>query len=210
MKYLCWTAALAMLPASAQAASMSSLLGSPDAGARPGQTMMFDFNSATPELSGDYSLVSGTTSKFAAPAGDGSQYAVVPTSGMPRGSATLDLTGFVRPILSFSFYWGSIDTYNSIELLSGSTSFAAFSGTSIWPANGDQHAAVTNRRVNFVIDRGQALTGVRFNSGGVAFEIDDFAVAAVPDTSVWVTLLMGFSIIGYAARHGQKRHVAAA
>lgn len=193
----------------AQAASFTSVAGNPDPGPAAGQTVVFDFNSATPELTGMYSLVTGTGSGAAAPAGDLTQYAAVPTIGLPSGTATLDLTGLAGPIGSFSFYWGSIDTYNSIELLNGANSFYTLSGSMLPPATGDQGSGATNRRVFVTLGAGEAVTAIRFNSSGVAFEFDDFAVGGVPEPETWAMMLLGFGLVGVSVRRRRPTSVTA-
>lgn len=200
MKHLLSLFAAATLATSAGAVTVSSVAGAPDPGPLAGQTILFDFESATPELSGSFSIVSGSVSgQYAAPALNATQYAVVPMAGAGGGTATLDLSGLANPLRSFSFYWGSIDSYNSFELLNGSSVFATIRGSDLPPATGDQGSAITNRRVNFILAPGEVVTSVRFISTQAAFEFDDFA-GSVPEPANWAMLIIGFAMIGGAAR----------
>lgn len=208
------TAAALIAAAGAQAITVSSQFGAPDPGARANADLVFDFNQATPELTGNFSLVTGTLSgAYAAPAGDLTQYAVVPMAGQPRGVADLSLAGFGDAISEFSLYWGSIDLFNTIEFYDGLNLIGSVTGADIPPANGDQTASVTNRRVNIRFDSGQTLTNARFISDGVAFEFDDVAISAfgngtgtaVPEPATWGLMIAGFAMVGAAARRRTTR-----
>ncbi len=105
-----------------------------------------------------------------------------------------------------SFFWGSIDAYNSVDLLdlSGST-IASFAGNNPLigaPANGNQDIAANNRRVTFTRDGSTAaFGGIRFNSTGNSFELDNVSFqGAVPEPSTWLMLLAGFGLVGGALR----------
>lgn len=187
--------------AGAQAQIVSSQFGAPDPGIPAGADLIFDFEQATPELTGDVQLVTGSVGgAYAAPAGDTTQYAVVPMAGQPMGVAILDLTGLGRDVFDFGLYWGSIDDYNFLDFFNGNTLIGTVSGALIPPANGNQTANVTNRRVNVRFAGGQAITSVRFRSEGVAFEFDDIAVTAVPEPATWGLMIAGFAMVGAAAR----------
>jgi PEP-CTERM motif len=203
MKKFIAAATLALMATTAQAASFTSYFGAPDPGPVGSQTVVFDFEAATPELSGNYSLVTGSVSgQYAAPALDTTQFAVVPADGSPApGVALIDLTGFGQPIRSISLYWGSIDQYNTLEFLDGDTVVLTITGGLLPPANGNQGDGDTNRRVNALFGAGeQNLTALRFTSTGKAFEFDDIAIAGVPEPQSWLMLIMGFGLIGAANR----------
>lgn len=202
--------ALLFASVSAGAVTVTSLAGAPDPGPVAGQTIAIDFDSGLPAgvlLSGNGSIVSGSSSMHAVPAGGSTPYLSVPQTG-GAGSATLDWSAaFGTAIKSFSFYWGSIDTYNSLDLLdAGGQSFYTLAGGSIPPANGDQSAPYTNRRVFFALAPGEAVSGLRFNSSGIAYEVDSIAIeSAVPEPSTWALLVGGFAMVGYAARRRAAR-----
>ena len=201
MKAILVALAATMLATAGQAATFMSSAGAPDPGAAAGETVLFDFNSVTPELSGQFSLVTGTVGGAATPALDTTQYVAVPTLGLPSGTASLDLTGLPRQLKSFSFYWGSIDTYNSIALVGpGGVVFQTIAGGMLPPANGDQGAAATNRRVFVSLGAGETLNSINFNSSNIAFEFDDFAGSYVPEPQSWAMLVLGFGMIGAVTR----------
>ena len=161
-------AALAATAFPANAVTVTSAFGAPDPGA-PGQTLLVDFEHDTLapgySLTGDFSYATGTTGNAAAPAGDTSRYLYV-SSAILNGTATLTTV----PLSAISVYWGSIDTFNSVDvLLSGGGTFSV-NGGALPPANGDQSAGATNRRVFFTAGPDEFITGLRFKSTGVAFD----------------------------------------
>lgn len=207
MKKFIAAATLAMLATAAQAASFASYAGAPDPGPLGSQTVVYDFEAATPDLTGSHSLVTGSSSgQYAAPAGNATRFAVVPADGAPTpGVATLDVTGFGKPIRSISLYWGSIDQYNTLDFLDGATVILSITGGLLPPADGNQSDANTNRRVNALFGLGeQNITSLRFTSTGKAFEFDDIAIAGVPETQSWVMLIMGFGLVGAASRRRSR------
>ena len=211
-------AALVVTALPANAVTVTSAFGAPDPGA-PGQTLLVDFEHDTLpagyNISGNFSYATGTTRNAAAPAGDTSRYVYV-SSAIPNGVATLSTAA----LSAVSFYWGSIDTFNTVDvLLSGGGTFS-LSGNALPPANGDQGLAATNRRVFFTADPGEFITGLRFKSTGVAFEIDTVygtpagfgggAIGStVPEPQSWALLIAGFGMVGLAARRRRPTVVAA-
>jgi hypothetical protein len=209
-------AILAAATSAASAVTVTSSFGAPDPGA-PGQTLLVDFeNDVLPpgySLTGDFGYATNSTSAAAAPAGDTSRYLFV-SSAIPNGSATLstfDLT-------AISFYWGSIDMFNSVDVLLSNGSVFSILGGELEPANGDQTAAATNRRVFFTAGPGEFITGLTFKSTGVAFELDDVygtlanggtGAGTVPEPQSWALLIAGFSLVGIASRRRRNNVVAA-
>ncbi len=205
------------VPASATI-SYTTSTGAPDKGVPAGETLLVDFNTAPTDpysLSGDYGFAKGTSGSAASPAGDSSQYFYT-SSAVGSGSATLSTLDLSR----VGFYWGSIDSYNSVDVLGlGGVTLFSLGGSAFSPANGDQGASNTNQRVDFFATGGDVITGLRFNATGVAFEIDDVSgtlasdgtgAGAVPEPATWALMLAGFGFVGFAARRkGVARTVAA-
>ncbi|MDB5365647.1 MAG: hypothetical protein JWM77_1574 [Rhodospirillales bacterium] len=169
----------AAAPASAAVSWTSTPGGGNPNGLSSGQAgaTTIDFNSgAAPGFFGGAVVGPGTTpGLFATPLDDLTKYySAGPSTGSP---ASLTLGG---PNNYFGLYWGSIDSYNTIQFFFGATLIASFTGTDINnPANGDQTSSATNRFVEFTFTGGSTFTGVLFFSSQNAFEFDNVAVANV-------------------------------
>lgn len=206
---------LAAFAIPANAVTVTSAPGAPDPGAS-GQTLLVNFeNDTLPagySISGNFSYATGTTSNAAAPAGDTSRYVYV-SSAIPVGIATLA----TADLSAVSFYWGSIDTFNTVDVLLKGGGVFSFSGSSLPANNGNQSAAATNARVFFNAGPGETITGLRFKSTGVAFELDDVygklagapVGGTVPEPQSWAMLIAGFGMVGLAARRRRIKVVAA-
>jgi hypothetical protein len=197
------------LAGGAQAAVfVNSIAGAPDPGPRAGETQVITFDGGVVPtgvtLSGDYGLVSGSLAgHYAEPAGDTTTYFVTPYNTTDN-AAEIDFAPFVgnRDITHFSFYWGSIDTFNTLQLLDrGGNSFYTISGADIPPATGDWTSPSMNRRVTFnLTGASQNLGGLLFTSTSPAFEIDTISLGAVPEPGAWALMILGFGGLGAVAR----------
>lgn len=203
---LATTAAMLAIASPALAVTViTNAPGAPDPGAPAGTTVVADFSSAlaagvSNATSGSVVTVSGTISgQYAQPA------PVSPLNAYQaiQGNGVSTFT-FTNALSVFSFYWGSIDTYNKIEFLRGDGSLVqAFTGAAFAaPANGNQSASATNRRVTFGFTGAEAVKKVRFSNSPQtnAFEIDTLAIAAVPEPATWAMMILGFGLIGGAMR----------
>lgn len=195
-------AAVTIATSAGAVVNVTSVLG-PDGA---GQTALFNFNSGVPAgLSGNFSITSGTTAQLAAaPLGDLTPYLVVPGLNQGQsGAATLNLGGSYN---NLSFYWGSIDTYNSVTFFSGAngtgTNLGSITGSQAGgPANGAQLDPANNRRVFFTFGSpSTTAASVTFASSNIAFELDDVTTAAVPEPTIWATMIAGFGMIGFSMR----------
>lgn len=159
----------------------------------------FNFETATPQYTGG-AIVTGTSSTAAQPLGSTGKYA---TSGPSAGTGVLNLSSF-GDISWISFIWGSIDDYNTLEVLDTmGTAFASFTGSSvIVPANGNQSSTATNRLVTltFTGEDQAKVNGLRFKSTGNAFEFDNVTVAAVPEPATWMMMMLGMGAVGFSLR----------
>lgn len=192
--------ALAAAPAYAQV-NLSAVPGSdPYAGPAP----TYDFESAAPVTGG---LVTSTSvgGVSAQPFGStGNFWTVGPTDGTP---GVLDLSSFAS-IAAVSFIWGSVDAYNTIEVLDRLNNvIATFTGAdaAVNP-NGNQTSPITNPLATLTFSGATQsnIGGLRLISTQNAFEVDNFAITAVPEPGIWAMLLIGFGFIG-AFMRGQKR-----
>lgn len=200
-------ALIALLSASAaNAVTFTSVAGNP--GPAPGEAMVVSFDSPNAPgyqwVSGIIGTAIGSSNQAATPAGNTSRYGYV-TSAMASNFATL-----ATPALkSISLYWGSIDSYNHLDVLgAGNSVLKTIDGTMLPPANGDQGSFSTNRRVFITAGPGEIIRGLRFRSPGVAYEFDSIAAAAVPEPQTWAMLLAGFGMVGFAVRRRQAVTVA--
>lgn len=200
---------IALLAAAVPAGAMtySSSFGAPDPGPATGESIIVDFNGPLPigyGLSGDFAFTSGTTTVTAAPAGDDTRYLYTsPLVG--SGVATLS----TLDLASVSFYWGSVDDYNSVEVLgAGGATLFTLAGADFSPANGARASSATNQRVFFTAQGNEVITGLRFTATGIAYEIDDVAgilatdrnPSGIPEPATWALTVTGFAMIGVGTR----------
>ncbi|MEQ1548439.1 MAG: PEPxxWA-CTERM sorting domain-containing protein [Chakrabartia sp.] len=206
-------ASLAVFSTSAHAATVVSVPGSnanfvPPAGA----TSTFNGGSlATGFTRTGGAIQNGSVSgQYAQPAfSDGSDFLNV----LGGASSTLQSSTGYNAV---SFFWGSIDTYNTVHILDvlGNT-IASFVGNDpliIAPANGNQTASNNNRFVTFTRSGSDAaFGGIRFASTGNSFELDNVSFQSpVPEPMTWMMLIAGFGMMGFAMRKRSSKGLATA
>ncbi|UAJ09717.1 Npun_F0296 family exosortase-dependent surface protein [Glacieibacterium megasporae] len=206
MKSLLLFASAVALAGSAQALTITS---SPlDVAPAAGETVVFDFNGGAPATG--YSYTGGTifptsvANVAAAPAGDETPFLAI------QGGESATFT-FAHAIKSFSIYIGSVDSYNSLQFTGPGYDSGKFSA-SVLPGgdNGNQTAGDTNRRYFFSFGPGQSVKTVTLSSSQNSFELDNIAVANVPEPSTWVMLVGGFGLVGFARRRKSATKTVAA
>lgn len=118
---------------------------------------------------------------------------------------------FATPVNYVGFLWGSVDTYNTLELFNGTTLLATYQGGNgglnafqVPDGNGNQGKSVY---FNFSAD---SITSIKLVSTGPAFEIDNLSVSQiaggggqplpVPEPQSWAMLLAGLVAVGAIAR----------
>lgn len=207
-KILLLSAALTFaLPSAASAAVV--LTSQPGTPVYSGPTPTYDFETPTPAYTGGAVRNTSPAGVSAKPFGSTGNYA---TSGPTDGIGVLSLSSF-GDIDWISFIWGSIDAYNTLDVLdAGGGLLASFTGaTVIAAANGDQSDPATNRLVKLTFSGAERTSVDRlvFRSTQNAFEFDNVAVGAVPEPATWMMLLLGFGLIGGAmrSRKPQKANV---
>jgi hypothetical protein len=92
---------------------------------------------------------------------------------------------FAKAVDYVGFLWGSADRYNTVSFFDGTQLIASFQGgaqvgAGRLRADGNQSLS---QYFNFSADH---ITSVQFSSASPAFEIDNLAARALPDTSVVV------------------------
>lgn len=196
-------AALSVLVAPGASAQVS-LTSTPGSAPYAGQAPTYDFETAAPVTGGG--VVTGSVSgNYAQPFGSTGNYWSIGPSTSAVG--VLDLSSFAA-IGAITFIWGSVDAYNVLEVLDRANNvLATFTGANaaVNP-NGDQANPVTNplARLSIVGDTQYNIGGLRLSSNQNAFEVDNFAITAVPEPGVWAMLLLGFGFIGAFLR-GRRR-----
>lgn len=173
----------------------------------PGEKVV-TFNGAAPAgtmvtLNNGAAVVSSSLSgQYAQPFGsDDSPYLSV----FGGTSATVsDITGVGYNGLSF--YLGSIDTYNAVDILSTTGALiASYAGSAfLGGTSGDQTLPTTNRLISFTREANDPLFGgITFRSTQNSAEVDNvrfLSPSAVPEPSTWLTMLLGFGFLGAAMR----------
>jgi PEP-CTERM motif len=199
---------LSAVPFAANAAVVLSSVPGNAVYAGPAPTYDFDSAATTPTVTGGLVTTGSLSGIRAQPLGSiGNYLTVSPADGSP---ATLDFSPFGPAVASISFIWGSVDAYNTLQVLSAAnTVLATFTGSNVSAlANGNQSAPSTNPFVTL------SLTGVdqtaarklRFFSTSNAFEVDNFVLSApIPEASTWGMMIAGFGIVGAAARRRSRR-----
>lgn len=141
----------------------------------------------------DLHIVQGSEpGHYAAPFGNETHYLSINQS-VP-GSATV---GFGNTYDYLGLYWGSVDTYNTLELLLGGNIVETITGSmALNPANGDQGEGGST----YINITDVQFDGARFHSTQFAFEFDNLAVANLDppfQVSEPATLaLFGIGLIG--------------
>jgi hypothetical protein len=154
-------------------------------------------------FTGDGAVVTGSQSgKYAAPAGDNTQYLTTGFTGSPGTKNEYVMLG--NTYSKFGFYWGSVDQYNTLTFVDHvANTVTSFTGNDIAPpANGNQTSDLTNVYVNFT---GQ-FDEVIFTTTSPAFEADNLSVGGptrvvdgIPETSTWAMMILGFLGMGFMA-----------
>lgn len=174
-----------------------------------GQVLVADFNNAgDPEavlLSGfSLDLNGATVGVNEGGAGysgtlpnDPTHYLTVP------GGSNAVLTS-VTGLSAFSLYMGSPDIYNAIRFI-GAGFDETLTGGQL--SGGDTSQAWGwGARVNFDFG-GATVNQVVLSSTSNSFEVDNFAVAAVPEPATWAMMILGFGAMGAVIR--QRRYATA-
>jgi PEP-CTERM motif len=206
--------------------TLSSIGGFSDSLAAPGFTMIDNFNGTGPNGTGAPVVANGFTVSGGAfdtgnngvganPPGDNSQYeSVLPTSATSTPFTVTDTGG---QLASVSFVMGSPDDgdnnlFNDLSLTVnglGGTPFT-LTGADVWggaPAGGGNQGAGFLVTYTFVPNTVHSLQFSQ--TGGPAFEFDNFAGVSVPEPASWALMIMGFGAAGGMIR-SQRRKAALA
>ncbi len=170
------------------------------------------FSIGTTQFSGGGIVVNnggqGSAGVYAAPATSAASY-VDTTNYMAILADRSETIKFASLQSSFGLFWGSIDSYNTIQFFeNGLPVTGLINGGGLGVpinANGDQASPNSNRYVTFsnLVFDSVVLGSVGQNS----FEFDNITtVAAVPEASSWAMMIIGFLGVGLLAyrRRGEK------
>jgi hypothetical protein len=182
--------------------------GAPDPGPLPGERLVVSFDTANAAgyvWDGAPATRIGSVSGLAAaPAGVTGRFGFVSTGAGQPATAVLRTPG----LRSISFYWGSIDTHNRVQVLgTAGQTLLTLNGNGFSPASGSWSSEFTNRRVQFRALPGTEIGGLRFIANGTAFEFDSIAAGGVPEPSNWALLIAGFGLTGAMARRQRRPSV---
>jgi hypothetical protein len=197
-------AASALVFAAPASAAINFTFGPGGSAPSAGYTVIDDFSTDAGIGGGGFQIKTPPADGNGAPpaSSNGSAYLSV----LAGGSATINFT----PASSFQFDWGSVDSYNTLVINStaGSETVVPGSMNFMNPANGDQVSPGTNGLFTVTGAPGQKFTSITLTSSQNSFEIDNLAVAGVPEPANWALMIAGFGAIGVMSR--RRRSLGAA
>lgn len=111
---------------------------------------------------------------------------------------------FASPVSYLSFLWGSPDLYNLLTIISTDIT-EVFTVASLGFAVTDGNQAFS-QYVQFLSAPGSKITGVIFNNTPAkdAFEVANFSITAVPESSTYALLVAGLGVIGFVVRRRRQ------
>ena len=130
--------------------------------------------------SGNSGIVVGSSSVTAAPFVGPLPGVRDTTNYLSIGSNGTETITFASEKNAFGLYWGSLDTYNTIEFYDGTTLVASYTGSDILPLfpTGNQGSFASNGYVEF--SGLHSFNKVVLGSSSNAFEIDNISAGNIP------------------------------
>jgi hypothetical protein len=173
----------------------------------PDSNPLNPYTSGIATYSGKGAIVQGSqTNRYLAPgsntgpAADQTPYLTFGSTQEP-GDVTIK---FTQALDYFGLYWGSVDSYNSIQFFKGATQIGSdITGSAIATLLGKTGTGNFNvdTYVNFFAGANESFDKIVMKSGNAAFESDNHAYRAVPTPA----LLPGLIGLGVAAIRKRKQ-----
>lgn len=113
---------------------------------------------------------------------------------------------FSTGVSVISFLVGGMDSYNKVKLNFANGSEQVLDGSAIV---GVGNNIGKSGRVTYDFGSGPQLKAITFSSSTPAFEIDNI-VAAAPEPSTWLMMILGFGLVGGALRRRRSQGALAA
>lgn len=188
-----------MAGTSASAAVVLSSVDGPSPDYNP-PSVTYDFAAPDPDFTGGTLRTGSVEGQAAKPYGITGSYASV---GPNDGPGVLNLAEFAD-INAISLIWGSIDNYNILEIFgTGGVLLRTITGLDVFAtASGNQTAPQQNRLVTLTFTDGDQskVDKLVFRSNQAAFEFGKISVAAVPEPTTWMLMMLGMAGIGFSMR----------
>jgi len=191
---------------SAASAAVTITFTNGGGGLAPGEVLIADFDTTDGGVVGGTVVQGDVPGQYADPAfgGQGDKYLAVRDTDQPLG-ATFTFAGGIQ---SVSFDYGSADQYNSFVICLSVGGCETYYGSDVISAsaNGDQGSTITNGRATFGVGGGNSILSLQLLSTQNAGEFDNFATvpAGVPEPGTWGMMLLGFGLVGFAARRRRR------
>lgn len=202
----------AMCGSAASAAVTVTVTDATDPYTGPAPT--YDFETPVAGLTGGGIVTGSQSGQYRQPEGSTGKYLSVGIPGTTpstTGPAILDLSLLGLPgIASISMLWGSLDSYNTLQLLDAANQVLfSINGNDPLVASGAT-LGETSRLVNFALssDLHGQVSKIKFTTNGQnAFEVDNIAIQAVPEPVTWLMMMLGMLGVGFAMRRTPDTNV---
>jgi len=206
MKLFAAAAASLLLAAAGSAnAAVITTFGPGDASPEAGYTVIDNFDTGLGLFGafGNGYLLTTNHDGQGAPPANSIPYDTNYLSVLGGGGVSLDFSALTPvTVHSFEFDWGSIDSYNTLVIHSSAGDVTIIPGSASFPndANGNQVAPGTNGLFKVVGTEGETFSGISLSSGSNSFEVDNLAIAGVPEPATWAMMFLGLGGLGAALR----------
>jgi hypothetical protein len=194
---------------SASATVVTSFTDLPGHSPTTGYTVIDNFDTATGLINptGNSYLLTTNHDSNGAPPANSVPFDTNYLSVLGGGGVSIDFSALTSStVKSFEFDWGSIDSFNTLVIHGSTGDTTIIPGSLSFPndANGNQVAPGTNGLFMVNGDAGETFTGMTLTSGQNSFEVDNLAVAGVPEPATWAMMILGLGAMGMALRNRRR------